>query len=115
MATTDLIGAHERTVTRPVVPLPSALPGARLTAPLPAAAVAVVDRLELVLFAPEVLPAVAHYNIASFRTAQLANWLYRYELSDVDWESLEFWQDVMRQSRDVLAAAGRLDLIGGDA
>jgi len=83
------------------------------TAPLPAPAAEALARLELRLRAPEVLPAVARYEIASFRTAQLSDWLYRYGLSDADFQSLEFAQDVMRESYAVLAAAGRLDLIGG--
>ncbi|WP_406418363.1 hypothetical protein [Streptomyces sp. NBC_01614] len=82
------------------------------TAPLPPAAEAAMRDLELRLFAPDVLPAVARHEVASFRTAQLSDWLYRYGLSDADLDSLEFWQDVMRESRATLAAAGRLDLIG---
>lgn len=82
------------------------------TAPLPPTAVEALDRLELRLFAPDVIPAVARYQVASFRTAQMSDWLFRYGLSDADFDSLEFWQDVMRESRATLAAAGRLDLIG---
>ncbi|MFF7824218.1 hypothetical protein ACFZCM_03245 [Streptomyces rochei] len=83
------------------------------TAPLPPAAVEAMARLELRLDAPEVLPAVARYQVGSFRTAQLSDWLYRYGLTDADFESLEFWQDTMREAHATLAAAGRLDLIGG--
>ena len=81
MATTDLIGAPERTV-HPTAPLP------------PAAA-----------------EALARYELASFRTAQLSDWLYRYGLSDADFDSLEFWQDTMRETRALLAAAGMLHLV----
>lgn len=84
----------------------------RPTAPLPSAAVAALARLELRFEAPEVLPAVARHEVASVRTAQLSDWLFRYGLSDADFDSLEFWQDVMRESRATLAKAGRLDLIG---
>jgi hypothetical protein len=103
--------------------VPAPVSAERTTAPLPPAAteplgdfaVKLVDRLELRLTAPEVLPAVARYQVASYRTAQLSSCLYRYGLSDADFDSLEFAQDTMREARAVLAAAGRLDLIGGAA
>jgi hypothetical protein len=91
----------------PTAPLPPAA-----TEPLSDFAAKLVDRLDLRLNAPEVLPAVARYEVGSFRTAQLSSLLFRYGLSDADLDSLEFWQDVMRESRAILAAAGRLDLIG---
>jgi hypothetical protein len=95
------------TPTTPTAPLPLAA-----TEPLSDFAAKLVDRLELRLTAPEVLPAVARYEIGAFRTAQLSACLFRYGLSDADFGSLEFWQDVMRECRATLAKAGRLDLIG---
>ncbi|MEV4784043.1 hypothetical protein AB0K53_01065 [Streptomyces tuirus] len=96
-------------------PAPERAEHTGITAPLPPAAAAALARLELRMFAPEVLPAVARYQVGSLRTAQLSDWLYRYGLSDADFESLEFWQDAMREARATLADAGRLDLIDGAA
>ncbi|MGW3196294.1 hypothetical protein ACWDBD_17245 [Streptomyces sp. NPDC001118] len=84
------------------------------TAPLPAIAVDAMRRLELRLFAPEVLPAVARYEIASFRTAQMSRWMNTRDLTDAELGDLEFAQDTMRQARATLAAAGQLHLIEVD-
>ncbi|MDQ0758733.1 hypothetical protein [Streptomyces canus] len=96
------------TTTAPLSPAASAA-----TEPLSDFAAKLVDRLDLRLNAPEVLPAVARYEVGAFRTAHLSARLFRYGLSDADFGSLEFWQDVMREARATLADAGRLDLIGG--
>lgn len=72
-----------------------------------------VDRLDLRLNAPEVLPAAARYSLASRRTAEIARWIGPYNVTDMHMGDLEYAQDTMRESRTILAAAGRLDLIGG--
>lgn len=83
----------------------------RLTAPLPSAAIAVMSSLELRLTAPDVIPAVARYEVASFRTAQMARWMDTRDLTDAEFDDFEFAQDVMRESRRTLADAGMLHLI----
>ena len=81
------------------------------TAPLPPAAVSAMARIELRLTAPEVLPAVARYEVASFRTAQMSRWMSTRDLTDVELDDLEFAQDVMREATAILTAAGMLHLI----
>lgn len=83
----------------------------RLTAPLPPTAIAAMSSLELRLTAPDVIPAVARYEVASFRTAQMSRWMDTRPLTDLELDDLEFAQDVMRESRKTLAAAGMLHLI----
>lgn len=84
-----------------------------VTEPLDAFTTKLIDHLELRLNAPEVLPAAARYELAARRTAEISRWLDSYDVTDMHMDDLEFAQDVMRESRSVLAAAGRLDLIGG--
>jgi hypothetical protein len=102
------------TRTPTAIPLPSMFPGAPYpTAPLPPAALAALVRLELRVTAPGAIEAAARYGVASFRTAQLSRWMDTRNLSDAEFDDFEFAQDAMRESRQLLAAAGLLHLIGG--
>lgn len=83
------------------------------TAPLSPAAVEAMRRLEERLTAPEVLQAAARYKVASALTAEVGRVMSTRDLTDVEMTDLLYVQDVMREARAVLAAAGRLDLIGG--
>lgn len=97
MATTDLIGAPERTDHEGD------------TAPLPASAVVLLDRL---LAESPLVRAVAQYETAAERAVQLAVLAETGTMSDLDADSLAAAEDVMAAARTVLAKAGRLDLIG---
>jgi hypothetical protein len=70
------------------------------TAPLPPAAV-------------EVSRAAARYKVAADLTARVALVMDTRDLTDIEMTDLLYVQDVMREARAVLAAAGRLDLLGG--
>lgn len=97
MATTDLIGAHERT----------------RTAPLPTAAVAAMDHLGLRLRFPKpIVDAVVVYETAAVHAAELSTLALLGRLKDLDADSLAHAEDLMAGARATLAAAGRLDLIG---
>lgn len=95
------------TATR--TPLPSALP----TGSLPPAAAAALSRLELAFAPVEVARAVTRYEVASARTAELSHLMDSRDLSGAEFDSLFDAQDVMRESRRTLAAAGMLHLIEG--
>ena len=87
-------------------------PGAP-TEPLSPAAQQAVARLELRLNYPtDLYRALTRHQVASERTAQLAAWMDRRDLTPAEYDSFEWAQDVMRQTRGELAAAGRTDLIG---
>lgn len=98
---------------RPRTPQPgSAYPAA----PLNFTAQQALLRLELRLAYPtDLIRATTRYEVASERTAQLSAWMDRRDLTAAEFTSLEFAQDVMRESRTALATAGRLDLIGAGA
>lgn len=97
MATTDLIGALERTDHEGD------------TAPIPASAVALLDRLQAEF---PLVRAVTQYETAAEHAVQLAALAEAGCLSDLDADSLAAAEDVMAAARTVLANAGRLDLIG---
>jgi hypothetical protein len=102
----------ERTDQQPHQHSPRAYP----TAPLPPAAVSALARLELRLNYPTDLHrALTRHQVASQRTAQLSAWMDRHDLTPAEFDSFEWAQDVMRQTRGELAAGGRLDLIGAGA
>mgnify|MGYP001563254292 CR=1 FL=1 len=83
------------------------------TEPLPPAAEAALARLELRLNYPtDLYRALTRHQDASQRTAQLSAWMDRRDLTAVEFGSFEWAQDVMRETRGELAAAGRTDLIG---
>jgi hypothetical protein len=85
-----------------------------LTAPLPPAAVSVMHRLGWKLSAPDgVVRAVTRFEVASARTAELSAVMDERDLSPAEFTALEFAQDVIRESRKVLAMTGMLHLIGG--
>ncbi|MGW0626459.1 hypothetical protein [Streptomyces sp. NPDC002758] len=106
MATAELSAAITRSDHRA-----SVLPSDRPTAPLPQPAADAMRRLELALAAPAVVRAVTRYEVASARTAELSAAMDVRDLTSAEFDALEFAQDVMRESRATLAAAGRLDLI----
>lgn len=83
----------------------------RLTAPLPPAAAAAVSRLERALAPAGVVVALTRYEVASARTAELSHLMDARDLSGAEFDSLFDAQDVMRESRRTLAAAGMLHLI----
>ncbi|MFJ9037950.1 hypothetical protein ACIRF8_15325 [Streptomyces sp. NPDC102406] len=89
------------------------LPSDPRTSPLPAAAVSAIERLAVRLSVPGAMEAAARYGVASFRTMQMSHWMDARPLSDAEFDDFEFLQDVMRESRALLAAAGLLRLIGG--
>jgi hypothetical protein len=97
VATTDLIGAPERT---------------RTTAPLPPAASAALSRLERTSIAPAVVRAVTEYETAALHAVELSDLALLGGLSDLDADSLAAAEDLMAGARATLAKAGRLDLIG---
>lgn len=93
----------------PQQPTPRAYP----TEPLGPIAQQAVARLELRLNYPtDLYRAITRHQVASERTAQLSAWMDRRDLSAAEFDSFEWAQDVMRQTRGELAASGRLDLIG---
>ncbi|MET9150030.1 hypothetical protein ABZX82_01925 [Streptomyces griseoflavus] len=98
MATTDLIGAPERTDREGD------------TAPLPAGALLVLSRLEAAF---PLIQAVAQYETAAVHRAQFAALAEADKLTDLDADSLAHAEELMDGARATLAAAGRLDLIGG--
>ena len=86
------------------------------TAPLPPAAESALARLDLRLNYPtDLYRALTRHQVASERTAQLAAWMDRRDLTPTEFDSFEWAQDVMRETRGELAAGGRLDLIGATA
>lgn len=95
--------------------IPTPLSLARPTAPLPPAAVAAMDHLDLRLrFPKRVVDAVVVYETAALRAADLAAKSESgVDLPAIDVRSWEFAEELMAGARATLAAAGRLDLIGG--
>lgn len=87
----------------------------RPTAQLPVPAVAALHRLELALTTPaQVVAAVTVHETAAVRAAELAAMAATGEdLSALDVRAWEFAEELMAGARATLAAAGRLDLIGG--
>ncbi len=86
------------------------------TEPLSPAAQQAVARLELRLNYPtDLYRAITRHQVASERTAQLSAWMDRRDLTPAEFDSFEWAQDVMRETRGELAAAGRTDLIGAGA
>jgi hypothetical protein len=61
----------------------------------------------------DVSRAVARYKAASAAIAIASDVMTVRDLTEMESSDFEFVQDVMRESRATLAAAGRLDLIGG--
>lgn len=88
---------------------------ARPTAPLPQAASVAIGRLSVRLALPgPVADAVLVYRSAAVRAALLADLAGAdYTLSAMEWDDLAHAEDLMAGARATLAAAGRLDLIGG--
>lgn len=80
------------------------------TAPLPLAAVEVLSRLVLVF---PLVEAVTVYETAAVHVVQLAALAEAGRMSDLDADSLAHAEELMAGARATLAAAGRLDLIGG--
>jgi hypothetical protein len=97
VATTDLIGAHERTHHAS-------------TAPLPPAAVELASRIEAQF---PLVQAVTVYEMAATHAVQLAALAETGRMSDLDADSLAHAEELKLGARATLAAAGRLDLIGG--
>jgi hypothetical protein len=85
------------------------------TAPLPPAAAEALARLERRLTTPDVGKAAARYKVASAAIATVSQVMSVRDLTAVEASDFEFVQDVMLDARATLAAAGRLDLIGGAA
>lgn len=86
------------------------------TAPLPPAAQAALQRLELRLNYPtDLYRATIRHQAASERTIQLSAWMDRRDLTPAEVNAFEYAQDVMRETRTELAAAQRLDLLGATA
>jgi hypothetical protein len=84
------------------------------TAPLSPAAVDAMRRLELALTVPaEVVQAVTVYETAAEHAAQLAALAEADKMTDLDADDLAHAEDLVAGARATLAAAGRLDLIGG--
>ena len=92
---------------------PTPLSVFRPTAPLPQPAVEVLARLELAFAPLPVRKAVVRYRNASAVTVELSAVMDYRSLTVPEFNDLEFAQDTMRESRQILAKAGRLDLIGG--
>jgi hypothetical protein len=83
------------------------------TEPLSPAAQQAVARLELRLNYPtDLYRALTRHQVASQRTAQLSARMDRRDLTAAEFNTLDYAQDVMRETRSELAAGGRLDLIG---
>ncbi|MGR6538872.1 hypothetical protein [Streptomyces rochei] len=80
------------------------------TAPLSPAAVEAMAALT-----PQfpLVQAVAEYETAAAHAAQLAGLAESGRMADLDADSLAVAEDVMAAAHATLAAAGRLDLIGG--
>lgn len=88
-------------------------PRAHPTEPLSPAGQQAVARLELRLNYPtDLYRAITRHQVASQRTAQLSAWMDRRDLTAAEFDSFDYVQDVMRETRGELAAGGRLDLIG---
>ena len=85
----------------------------RTTAPLPPAAETALANLERAFLPLPLIRAVTRYEVASARTAELSAAMDLRDLTPAEFDSLDFAQDTMRETRATLAAAGRLDLIGG--
>lgn len=100
MATTDLIGAQERTNREGD------------TAPLSSAA---AEALAALVPSFPLVQAVAQYETAAVHAVQLAALAEADKLSDLDADSLAHAEDLMAGARKTLADAGHLDLIGGAA
>jgi hypothetical protein len=84
---------------------------ARLTAPLPPAAVSAMRSLERRLATPAVVRAVTVYETAAVHAAELSNVAWTGNMSGLDADSLAAAEDLMAGSRATLAAAGMLHLI----
>ncbi|WP_045563003.1 hypothetical protein [Streptomyces sp. FxanaA7] len=82
------------------------------TAPLSSSAVEALRSLELALTSPEVQSAVARYRLASASVAKVSQVMAVRDLTGIEASDFEYLQDVMCEARSVIAAAGRLDLIG---
>ncbi len=80
------------------------------TVPLPDPAVDAASRLSAAF---PLVEAVTVYESATVRAVQLAALAEAGRLSDLDADSLAHAEDMMAGARATLAAAGRLDLIGG--
>lgn len=106
MATTDLIGAPERTKT----PTPTPLMLSRPTAPLPQSAADAVARLERAFLPLDIVRAVTVYEIASARYDELVA-RPASELSPAEFDAVGDAQQTIAEAFGVLAGAGRLDLI----
>lgn len=86
------------------------------TAPLPADALSALCRLELALTLPvEIVRAVTRYEVASARATELSDIAAAGCMTVLDADSLAHAEELMAGARAVLAAAGRLDLIGGES
>jgi hypothetical protein len=80
------------------------------TAPLPAAASSAPARLHAAF---PLVQAVAVYETAAVHAAQLAARAESGRMSDLDADDLAHAEELMAGAAATLAAAGRLDLIGG--
>jgi hypothetical protein len=96
VATTDLIGAHERTNREGD------------TAPLSPAAAEAQARIESHF---PLIHAVTVYETAALHAVQLAALAEADKMTDLDADSLAHAEDLMAAARQALADAGRLDLI----
>jgi hypothetical protein len=94
LATTDLIGAHERT----------------RTAPLPPAAEAALHGLDRAFLPLPLIRAVTRYEIAAARYDELIA-RPASTLSPAEFDSIGVAQQTLAETFGVLAEAGRLDLI----
>ena len=80
------------------------------TAPLPPAAAVLASRIEAQF---PLVQAVTVYETAATHAVQLAALAETGDMSDLDADSLAHAEELMAGARATLAAAGRLDLIGG--
>ncbi|MFE0353616.1 hypothetical protein ACFW2I_08990 [Streptomyces nigra] len=80
------------------------------TAPLPPAAVELASRIEAQF---PLVQAVTVYETAATHAVQLAALAETGDMSDLDADSLAHAEELKLGARATLAAAGRLDLIGG--
>jgi hypothetical protein len=96
-------------------PRPTPLSLSRPSAPLPKSAVDAMARLERSSIAPAIVRAVTVYETAALRATELAAKAVSDEgpLSDLEADDLAHAEDLMAGHRATLAAAGRLDLVGG--
>lgn len=85
----------------------------RPTAPLSAEASAALAKLERAFLPLDLVRAVTRYEVASARTAELSHLMDSRDLSGAEFNALFDAQTAMAGARAALAAAGRLDLVGG--